>query len=98
MNDLSNPFAASMFLSAHKTLMSSKGRSARRFVASFVFAAASGLVLLATAQHVESTLAEEAAIAAEELRPSPEYLAARAELEALQREEDAVAEVEAWAR
>jgi hypothetical protein len=87
-----------MFLSAHKTFMSSTGRSARRFVASFVFAAASGLVLLATAQHVESTMAEDAAVAAEEMRPSPEYLAARAQLDAMAREEEAAAEGEASAQ
>lgn len=98
MNDLSNPFAASMFLSAHKTFMSSTGRAARRFVASFVFAAAAGLVLIATAQRVESSYEDEAAIVTEQMRPSPEFLAAQAQLEAEIAEEDAVANREASVR
>lgn len=95
MNDLSNPFATSVFLAAQETMTSAGGRVLRQFVASFVFAAAVGLVVIGAAAQIDSATANEEATASFSV-PNPEYAAAQAAAE--EQQDDSMPVHEASAR
>lgn len=85
MNDFGNPFATSVatsvFLAARETVNSPAGRVLRQTAAGFVFLAAIALVFIATASSIENAASDEA-VAAQVSSPTPQYLAAQANVAA----------------